>query len=251
MWQLEIGVSKVNKYASRDSGDTVEIIERPSGGLSVVIADAQGTGAAAKTLSNLVTSKAIALIKEGARDTAVHQAVNDHLYHYRGGRVSCTLTTISVDLNRQACLVTRNSSSPVFLYRAGRLEISDVSSMPLGYRADSHPVEVSVGLQPDTMVVAATDGVLRAGERSGAVFEIQEYIEINASGERTPEELADQLLAKAIEHDSQRPADDMTVVVAGIVRQAETSERRTMSVAIPILRSNVWREEVRYAKAPG
>src|SRR5918997_1197746 len=50
---VDIGIAKVAKYAVRDSGDTVEVVERPGGGISVVLVDGQGSGAAAKALSHL------------------------------------------------------------------------------------------------------------------------------------------------------------------------------------------------------
>ena len=37
--EVQIAVAKVNKYAVSESGDTLEVVERPSGGLSVVLAD--------------------------------------------------------------------------------------------------------------------------------------------------------------------------------------------------------------------
>jgi len=35
--ELQVAVAKVSKYAMSESGDTVEIIERPHGGLSLVM----------------------------------------------------------------------------------------------------------------------------------------------------------------------------------------------------------------------
>ena len=38
--EIQIAVAKVAKWASRESGDTLEMIERPGGGLSLVLDDA-------------------------------------------------------------------------------------------------------------------------------------------------------------------------------------------------------------------
>ena len=59
---IDLSIAKTNKYASRESGDTAELVERPAGGLSVVVVDGQGSGQAAKTLSLLISSKAVALL---------------------------------------------------------------------------------------------------------------------------------------------------------------------------------------------
>src|SRR6184192_2803802 len=83
MLDVQIAVAKTNKYATRESGDTVEVVERPHGGFSVVLADGQGSGRAAKTLSHLVTTKAVSMIKDGARDGVVARSVHDYLFAYR------------------------------------------------------------------------------------------------------------------------------------------------------------------------
>ncbi len=71
MLAVEIAVAKVAKYAVRESGDSVEVIERPNGGLSVVMVDGQRSGLSAKAISNLAVRKAISLLAEGVRDGAV------------------------------------------------------------------------------------------------------------------------------------------------------------------------------------
>ena len=57
--EIQIAVAKVNKYAVSESGDTLEVIERPTGGLSVVLADGQTSGRGAKAVSMLVVRKVI------------------------------------------------------------------------------------------------------------------------------------------------------------------------------------------------
>ena len=44
---VQVDVAKVGKYAVGVSGDSVEVVERHGGGISVVIIDGQGHGRAA------------------------------------------------------------------------------------------------------------------------------------------------------------------------------------------------------------
>ncbi len=46
--EVEVAVAKVSKYAVSESGDSVELIERPHGGLSLVVVDGQRSGKSAK-----------------------------------------------------------------------------------------------------------------------------------------------------------------------------------------------------------
>src|SRR5436305_6018138 len=116
MLDIQLAVAKTNKYASQESGDTVEVVERPHGGFSVVLADGQGSGRAAKNISHLVTTKAVSLIKDGVRDGVVCRSVHDYLYAYRGGKVSATLVIVTLDLSTSTLVLSRNSHCPILLY---------------------------------------------------------------------------------------------------------------------------------------
>jgi hypothetical protein len=78
--EVKFPVAKVNKYATRESGDTVEIVERPGGGMSLVMADGQSSGRGAKRISNMVVRKIISLLAEEVRDGAAVRAASDYLY---------------------------------------------------------------------------------------------------------------------------------------------------------------------------
>ena len=52
--EIQIAVAKTNKYAVSESGDTLETVERPNGGMSVVLADGQTSGRGAKAISTMV-----------------------------------------------------------------------------------------------------------------------------------------------------------------------------------------------------
>ena len=64
--EVQLAVAKVNKYATSESGDTLEIVERPNGGLSVVLADGQTSGRGAKAISQMVVRRVIGLLAEGS-----------------------------------------------------------------------------------------------------------------------------------------------------------------------------------------
>ena len=61
---LHAVVAKARKYATLESGDTLEMIERPGGGMSWVLVDGQRSGRAAKSIANLVARKAVGLLAE-------------------------------------------------------------------------------------------------------------------------------------------------------------------------------------------
>ena len=243
MLDIQIAVAKTNKYATRESGDTVEVVERPHGGFSVVLADGQGSGRAAKTLSHLVTTKAVSLIKEGVRDGAVARSVHDYLFAYRGGKVSATLVIMSVDLGTRTLVLSRNSHCPILLSRPGKdgLAIMDAPSNPIGIYTMTKPVITELPLDAHIYAVTYSDGLMEAGRRDGRPIDLPALVsEQLASGAGNARHLADYALSKALELDGNRPSDDMTALALAVLPSPPVDSARItplvrrMDIHIPL-----------------
>ena len=232
--EVQIAVAKVNKYASSQSGDTLEVIERPNGGLSVVLADGQTSGGGAKAVSMMVVRKVIGLLAEGVRDGAAARAASDTLFTEKKGRVISTLNIASVDLHSGTIVLTRNNPSPVFVARGGKADCVSTESIPLGTSRDVRPVITELNIEPDLTIVLFTDGLVHAGERRGRPMDVCEAIEsLLEEQDPTTQELADTLLSYAVKLDEGRPADDISVVVLKVVQRGPDEVRR-MSVRLPL-----------------
>jgi serine phosphatase RsbU (regulator of sigma subunit) len=231
---IDIAVAKTNKYASRESGDTVEIVERPGGGMSVVMADGQGSGRAAKTLSMLVTARVTALLKDGVRDGAAARAANDYLFALRHGQVSATLDILSVDLKTKTVVITRNSETSGLLSVDGAVEEICGGERPLGRHSRTRPWAREIEINPTLRVVLVSDGVAQSGVRCGMPpLDLEETV--RAVGSATfAAELADAVLAAAIERDRGKPADDMSVVALTLPEHQETTLVRRMRAEVPL-----------------
>lgn len=232
---IEVAVAKTNKYASRESGDTAELVERPGGGLSVIMADGQGSGRAAKSLSLLVTSKAVALIKEGVRDGAVARGVHDYLFAYRHGQVSATLDILSVDLRSDTIVVTRNATAPMLLGRNSCYEVIAGGSGPIGLYHLTRPTVTQLPLEAGLRVVLCTDGVAASGVRAGRPeFDLAAF-----AAEAFPDDLgaaaiADRLLEEVVRRDDDRPGDDVTVVALALLPHQDTLLVRRQLATVPL-----------------
>lgn len=232
---IDLAIAKTNKYANRESGDTAELIERPGGGLSVVLVDGQGSGAAAKTLSLLTTSKAVALLKEGVRDGAVARAVHDHLFAYRHGKVSATFDILSVDLRTRTVVVTRNAATPMIVGRNGDYQLMPAAAGPIGLYRLTRPEVTELPAESGLQVVLCTDGVTAAGERLGeGGLSLEAFARSAFRVEEDAASLADALLAEAIRRDGDRPRDDMTVVALALREHDEATLVRRLSVSMPL-----------------
>ncbi len=233
--EIQIAVSKVGKYATSESGDTLEMIERPGGGLSLVRVDGQHTGRGAKAVSNLVARQAIGLLAEGVRDGAAARAAHDTLFTQHGGRVQATLNIISVDLASKTLVLSRNNPNPIFVVRpAGVTELAD-PSRPIGLYRHTRPVINEVPLQAETVVVVYTDGLAGAGARKGKLMDARAKVEkLHTAGLEAAQTWADRLLAEAVAHDEGRPADDVSVLVVAVLRRQSADDARRMLVRLPL-----------------
>jgi serine phosphatase RsbU (regulator of sigma subunit) len=212
--ELQVAVAKVAKYAANESGDTVEMIERPHGGLSFVMVDGQRSGRSAKAISNLVARKAISLLAEGVRDGAAARAAHDYLYTYRGGQVLATLNILSVDMVSHTIVLSRNSHCPTLVVTPEGLRTLDEPSRPVGVHRSTKPLVTELPLRTDTTVVLFTDGLLHAGQRYGQAIDLPAAVQALCRDQGCQAQaIADQLLAQALELDRGRPGDDITVLV--------------------------------------
>ena len=232
--ELQVAVAKVSKYAVSESGDTVEVIERPHGGLSLVMVDGQRSGKSAKAISNIVARKAVSLLADGVRDGAAARAAHDYLRTMRGGQVSATLNIVSVDLVTRTIVISRNSHCPAIVVHG--TEARNCSSWtsparPLASTPGPGRSSPSCPSTQDLHVIVFTDGMLSAGERYGQRLDALSFVRDRSptvhgrlrplSGRR--------LLARAVELERGRPGDDITVVVIS-VRSEATIRRRAAAV---------------------
>ncbi|GJQ52237.1 MAG: PP2C family protein-serine/threonine phosphatase [Anaerolineaceae bacterium] len=232
--ELQIAVAKVNKYAVSESGDTLEVVERPNGGLSVVLADGQTSGRGAKAVSQMVVRKVIGLLAEGVRDGAAARAASDALYTDKHGKVICTLNIVSLDLQSRTIVLTRNNPSPLYICQGEQIDKLDIESVPLGVSRDVRPLITELPIQPELIVVIYTDGLVHAGERRGTPVNVGEILRATLEDQApSPQTLADTLLAQAVRLDDNRPADDVSVVVLKVAPNEGDAVRR-MTVSLPV-----------------
>jgi serine phosphatase RsbU (regulator of sigma subunit) len=232
---LEIAIAKTNKYASRESGDTAEIVERPGGGMSVILADGQGSGRAAKSLSMQVTAKVSALLKEGVRDGAAARAANDYLFAVRHGQVSATLDILSVDLKTNTVAITRNGDTACIIETPDGVRTYREAERRLGLNSRTRPWIAEEPIIPGLRVLLVSDGIANAGLRSQLTPWDLTDLAAFIPKDQNAKVVADGILAEAIRRDMGRPGDDMSVV-ALILREPDPAPLliRRMSAEVPV-----------------
>jgi len=232
--ELGVGIAKIRKYATSESGDTVEVVERPKGGLSVVLADGQSSGRGAKWISTMVVRKVITLLAEGVRDGAAARAASDSLFTERGGKVSSTLNILSADNQTKTLVITRNNPAPALVANNEDIISLGEKSLPIGLYRGTRPVINEVGLELGLTTVVYSDGIDHAGSRYGDSMDVQTcLVALLENEDPSPQFIADSLLLNALNLDRGRPSDDISVVVLRVMNRGEDEVRR-MTVRLPL-----------------
>ncbi|MDI7274534.1 MAG: PP2C family protein-serine/threonine phosphatase [Anaerolineae bacterium] len=232
--EFQAAVAKIGKHSERESGDTVEMVERPHGGLSFVLADGQRSGRPARIISNLVARKAISLLGEGVRDGAVARAAHDYLRTHRAGQVAADLVILSLDLVSRTLVISRNGPPVLLLEPDGGRVLGD-GCEPIGLHPGTKPIIVEVPLREGLRVVAFSDGLLEAGERYGAAMAPEDWMGLVAAwGPLAAQEMANRLLAQALELDRGRPEDDTSIVAVGVYAEAHADAARRLALRLPL-----------------
>jgi serine phosphatase RsbU (regulator of sigma subunit) len=233
--ELQIGVAKIKKYASSESGDSVELVERPNGGISIVMADGQRSGKSAKRISNMVVRKVVSLLAEGIRDGAAARAASDYLYTERAGKVLATLNIISIDDITNSIVVTRNNPAPILYRSSEEIQILDEDCDPVGVYRNTRPLITEIPITEGLCIIAFTDGITNAGVKKSESLDIKNLMEYSLKNNMSAQETADFFMNKAIELDNGFPVDDISIVAVKIFPEKRDDIRR-LTLSTPIIK---------------
>ena len=224
---LRITTASTHKYAASDGGDSVDVVERANGGIGLVLADGQGSGPAAKTLSLAAVNRSGGLLRDGARAEAAAMAVSDALVAQRGGKVSVAIDVAIIDPGEAHLVLARLSTTPAFWRDAeGRWHALPATPEPAGRYPAQIPEIHRMTLSAGCALALVSDGITGAGSRNGARFDPLVWLD----GEGISGDLAADLLAAALAADHGRPGDDCTVVA--LVVEPESPEPRIRATSV-------------------
>ncbi|MDQ4075417.1 MAG: SpoIIE family protein phosphatase, partial [Chloroflexota bacterium] len=204
------------------------------GGISFVLADGQRSGKSAKIISNIAARKVISLLGEGARDGVAARAAHDYLYAMRGGKVRADLQLLSLDLDSNSIVITRNTDCGALLLADDGARWLEGTATPIGLYRNTRPLIHEFELAPQCGAIIFSDGIRHAGSRSQSTFDVAAVVAPLLERQRvTASLLANTLLERAIEADKGFPKDDLTVVALYLHPESQDDVRR-LSVSFPI-----------------
>lgn len=233
MRRVEVAWSKMPKGGLGQSGDSIELVERPLGGLTLILADGQGSGPAARRISRMVAMKAVQLISDGSRDGAVARAVQDMLYTAREGRVTATLALLSVDLHTKTLVIARNAPCPVLVRQEDRVFKLEGHADVIGTYRKTRPAMTELGSDPGSVLLTFSDGLMQAGRRYGKAIPWDRWEErLTHTQADELQEYVQDLMDEALDLERGRPTDDISIMALAL-KGEDDSALRQLHASIP------------------
>ncbi len=211
------GFCKVTKENETVSGDHYSVLESAKGRMTLILSDGTGSGERASRDSEKTLDLMEKMLEAGYETNAAINMVN--IAFFAGNREYShpTLDVCDLNLYNGACSFYKVGGASSYLKRGNRVERIAYGSLPLGIFRTVENTEINRQLEDGDYVILMTDGVEDAmGE--GQEKRVEEYIA--GLEEVNPGEIAKQVLETALCSCGGHIRDDMTVLVAGIWKNA-------------------------------
>jgi hypothetical protein len=236
--EIHAAISKVDRYSSNQQGNKAEIIERPNGGVSIVMAEGKLSGKRSQAVTMKATHDVLNLISEGVHDGAAARVVLSRIKNEHHEKANVSISILSCDLETKTIVITKNNLVPILICDKNGNRFLPIDSDPDTLKFD--PSVYQFELELGQIFVLFSEGIFNAGRQDNNPIDflltIGSLVDEESDELASTQEIADFLLKQAISHDSGRPRDDMTVVVLK-TSPATQREIRREYVCFPIKKS--------------
>ena len=206
-YDVAVGVAKMTKGGSENSGDTHSMVKLSSGKFMVALCDGMGSGDKANKKSETSINLIENFYRAGYDDETILSCVNN-LLNLTSENVFTALDLSIIDLKNGEADFIKQGATVGFIKKGEEVSKIESNSLPLGILQNISPKVTKTVLSPDEMLIMMSDGIVDAlGEEN-----LEEYLKcVNF---KSPQEMADNILNKAKVVQKNYPNDDMTVLVS-------------------------------------
>lgn len=192
-------------------GDTVKTINDGHGHMILIISDGMGKGARAALDGAMGAGLLSKLISAGFGFDSSLKVVNSALLVKSNEESLATLDCASVDLFTGKCEFFKAGAPRSYVLKNGSVSKCELSSMPAGILRGIEFAKRTTVLSRGDTIIMLSDGITDVGEEWVDTF-------IKYSDEMSEQELADSIISFAKKHTNDKYRDDMSVIVAKLLR---------------------------------
>ncbi len=211
-YQLSFGLRTIAKQGSEVSGDSHSFVDIEGGKCMLSVCDGMGSGNSAQQVSSTAITLVENFYRAGFDNDIILSCVNQLMATYNS-EVYTAVDICVVDKHSGLCDFIKLGSSSGIVRNGGNVSIVSGNSLPLGAVGSVvKPTITKKALTSGDIIVLASDGVWDSYADENILADI-----VSSTVMTNPQTLADEIMDRALALCHNKPADDMTVLVARIL----------------------------------
>lgn len=207
-FDIAFGTAGISKATSETSGDCYSLIRIENDKFMMALCDGMGSGEKAQNASSLAIGLVENFYKAGFDNEIILSSVNNLLALASTDDMFSALDICVLDLKNGIADFIKLGASIGFVRHITHTSVLKGDSLPIGIVKELKPSVFKIILSQGDIVILCTDGVSDSFESEQ---DMQDFI--NNIATVNPQEIADQILERAMQNCDQTPQDDMTVLV--------------------------------------
>lgn len=215
---LQTGIARAKKDGSIVSGDMISQIRLGDGKYLLAISDGMGSGPDARKNSKIAISMLERLLSSGFdKDTSIN-LINSAILTANKEEMYATLDIEIFDLYAGKIQFLKNGACPTYIKKNRNVTILESNSLPAGIMEELKIDTYDKDLEDGNIMVICSDGIIESNkEYANRELWVKYLLEDMQTD--SPERIADIILKEAIDNDFGIPKDDMSVIVAKVIKK--------------------------------
>ena len=206
------GVSTLKKAGEAVSGDTHSVIKLDERKFLVALSDGMGSGEYAQKISESAISLLESFYRAKMPSELILTTINKLMTFSKEESFVCVDVAI-VDLDNGNADIVKIGSPIAFIISGNTVKVLETTSLPMGILDALHPDADSYNLAENDILLFLSDGIADAFGSTADLYEALRSCPI-----KNPQQLADELLERALSAYGGVAKDDMTAVAVRLFK---------------------------------
>lgn len=213
---MQVGSSKTTKNKSLQSGDTNMQVKLKDGKYVLAISDGMGSGEDARKASKNVIDSLNQLLLDGFDPEETLELINSNMNLVQKNDMYASLDLNVLDLYTGKICMIKNGACNTYIKNKKNVTVYNSKNMPIGTVDKIQFEKQCIDLKEDDIIVMCSDGVLDAKNELSNDWMENFLKNLNTNN---VQKIADLIVSEAIDNSYGVAADDITVIVAKILKR--------------------------------
>ncbi len=214
-FSIQLGLARLPKTGNEISGDSCIQVKLDDNKHMVVLSDGMGAGTEAKKSSQIVTKMLTQTLSAGFDKEDSIELINSTV-KLSTEEIFATMDVAIFDLYKGIVEFIKNGSCKTYIKNKQNIDIVEPNSLPLGILNDVDFTAYDKDLHDGDIFIMCSDGIIDSNQvQTGDKWFLKLIKEINTNNVK---KMADIILNEAIDNGYGILKDDMSVIVAKVVK---------------------------------